>query len=297
MADTDTIKVAYELRSMGLTWEEVGRELEVSRKTARRLYDKHIVNVIGPPQVVANYIEIPKRFEPIHVYGDAVISCDWHVPLHSTRMVNSLLDKAYEMDIKQLVIAGDLFNMDNFSHYKPYQPEASFEFEREQAIHLLNTALEVFETITICWGNHDFRIVKFLDFKVSFEYCLRWCLEALGPEKHARINISDLDHLVYHPGFYDIRLCHQENFSKVPLTVPRQLVPKYEMSVLSAHSHHFAQGVALDGHNLIFEGGGLFSPEITQYIKRTNTHHKWVQGYYVWKDGICHPFSPIYHNV
>lgn len=289
MLSKENQRSAYELREQrGLTWEKIGDTLGVSRHTAKRLYDQYIPIVNSYPI---------KRFEPIHVYGDAVISCDWHVPLHSPTMVNHLLEKASHHDMKQLVIAGDLFNMDTFSHFLPHQPEAKFELEREEATKLIDAALDVFDEVIISWGNHDFRLVRFLGFELGFEYLIRWVLAELGEEKLSRVVVTDLDYLLYHPGPVDIRLCHQKNFSKIPLTVPRQLAQKYHMSCLAAHSHHFAQGVALDGENLIFEGGGLFDRTRTEYVQRTTLHHQWVQGFYIWEDGVCHPYSPIYNNL
>ena len=292
---------AHDLASQNCSWTHIGSVLGVHRTTAKRLAEEFLEAVpeepVGYPVVSGNNISLD-RFQPMHVYGDAVISCDWHIPLHDPGMVNSLIRLAYEQKIKKLVIAGDLFNMDSTSQYLPHQREANLTVERADATEIMDALLDVFEEIDLSSGNHDFRLVKFWNHTLDFDYLVRWMLADLGEAKLARLNVSYLDYLIYHPSpDHSIYVCHPENFSNAPLTVARSLVPKYGMSVLTAHSHHFAQGVALDGRNLVFDGGGLFSLEKTEYIKRTNKHHFWAPGFHVFKDGVAYPYSPLYRNL
>lgn len=285
---------AFELRNKGLTWEYIGSVLEVSRKTAKRLFDEYVneekkEEVIGPLLL--------ERFNPLQIYGDCMVTCDWHVPLHSPRLVNKLFEIAYKNDIKKLIIGGDFFNMDHASSYLPHQPEAGFKREREEGTNIIDAALDVFDDIYFSWGNHDYRIVKLWGYKHSFTAAMNWVLEDLG-DKLDRVHFTDLDYVEYYPvKGQKIRICHPVNFSTAPLTVARGLVPKYLCDVMTAHSHHFAQGVALDGVHRVYDGGGLFEPKITEYVQKTNKFHHWVQGFHMFKDGLCHPYSPVYGNL
>lgn len=306
---TELSRKAHELRTQeGRSWEYIGGFLGVHRKTAKRLADEFLKETpssdaitVGfssfPPTIGGNDISL-ERFQPIHVYGDAVLTCDWHVPLHDPRMVNSLLEIAHAKNMKKLVIAGDFFNQDATSQYLPHQREAKLEREREDAIEIFTALLQVFDEVIFTSGNHDYRLVKFWNHTLDFEYLVRWMLEPVGQIALDKITISYLDYLIYHPSHdRDIYVCHPENFSSQPLNIARSLVPKYNMSVLTAHSHHFAQGVAADGKHLVFDGGGLFSLNKTEYIKRTNRHHVWAQGFYVFQDGIAQAYSPLYGNM
>jgi predicted phosphodiesterase len=300
-------KEAYSLKSASssATWSSIGETLEVSPKVAKKLVQEYtasslsIMTPTGAPVIAGNDIELA-RFQPLHVYGNAVLSCDWHVPLHDPHMVNKLLELAYTKGLKQLIIAGDFFNMDSVSQYLPHQPEANIVRERNDGREIFEAIFEVFDRVVLSMGNHDFRIAKFWGHTLDFEYLMKWLLEGMDPVKLSKLEVSYLDHLIYHPTADDkdnIYVCHPENFSSSPLTIARALVPKFNMGVLTAHSHHFAQGIAADGQHLVFDGGGLFSLNKTEYIRRTNRHHRWTPGFHVFEDGIAQAYSPVYRNL
>lgn len=292
----DTIK---HLRALGQSWTAIGSRLGIDRRTAKKWFEigtgikpneeTFLVNTASPFSFA--------RFKPVVVTGDIIAAPDWHIPLHDPHMVNGLIRVAREHNIKKLVIYGDYFHMDTFSHFLPHQPEADLNIERNQGSDIMRKLLLTFDEIVLSWGNHEHRFAKLLDFKLSFADCMRFMFQELEPELLERITFSELDYVMYETDLRTVRLCHQTNFSKVPLTVPRQLAMKHNCSVFSGHSHHFALGVALDGKNLIGEGGGLFDKAKTEYIQKTTTHHEWAQGFYMFKEGVPTPFSPLLGNM
>lgn len=296
-----------ELRALGKSWTYIGNALGIDRRTAKKRWEAEEAHRWHPSDEATYYAprgprtisEAPRfdtsRFEATVVQGDMLVTSDWHVPLHDPKMVNAVINKAHEESISTLIIGGDYWDMTSYSHYPPHQREAPFEIERETGIEIFDALLDTFDQIYMFWGNHDFRFLRGNDFRMSYVYGMKMLLEPLG-DKLDQIEFSELDYMWLDQA-KEYRFSHQKNFSKIPLTVPRQLAQKHHCSVITAHSHHCAMGVALDGENVIIEAGGLFDKNITEYVQKTTTHHEWVQGFTMFKNGIPTLFSPAFGNI
>lgn len=300
-----------------LSFEEIGKRLGFSRSTAQRRYHAGLLlsldDITVIPDVVAPDLVVPdptsdfvkedrhrlERFKPLQLVGDAIITADWHIPLHDPVMVNAVIATAKKHNIKNLIIAGDYVHAETVGSFLPHQPEASLVQEEQDANLIMKTLLRTFDRVHLSWGNHDYRYSRATGYKHSFVECMKHLLRALSEEEMAKISMSDLDYQEYWPleGDRKIRVCHQENFSKVALTVPRALAHVYNSGVIACHSHHCAMGVAENGIDLIFEVGGLFHKGRTEYIQRTNTNHNWVQGFIYFKDGVPFIKSPLFKNI
>lgn len=307
-----------------MSFSEIAEIFDFSRKTAARRYATALVEAIDGeditedeelngefPEVAdlnitvkSDYLEDDKtpikRFAPLVRVGDAIVTCDFHIPLHQPALINLLVKAAKQEGINKLIIAGDYFNMETFSSYLPYQPEAALEIERHDGNLVMKTLLRTFDEIDLIWGNHDFRLSRKLGFKKSFEECMKWMLEGLSDEEMAKIRISELDYMYYYPESEtqgrQIRICHPRDYSKAPLTGAKALAEKHGCSIITAHSHHFAIGVAPDGYNLMIEGGGFFDKARTEYIQKSTKHPEWVPGFTIFKDGIPTLVSPVFGN-
>lgn len=303
-----------------LTFKEIASKFSFSERTARRRYQVGIIREsIGDlvdhtldtfPSVDTPSVEVKsdyikegvnslERFKPMQIVGDAIVSPDWHIPLHDTSMVNILIGCAKKEKIDQLIIPGDFFHMENFGSYLPHQPEAAFEVEREEGNKIMKTLLRTFDCVYLGWGNHDYRLTRALGYKHSFSECMKWMFDGLSNDELSRVILTDLDYMIYKPTAVanPIRVCHPTNFSAIPLTIPRKLAMKYSTGVLSAHSHHLSLGIAPNGKDLIMEAGGLFSKEKTEYIQRTTANHEWVSGFIMFKFGQPHLISKALHNT
>lgn len=297
-----------------LSWEVIGARLGFSRSTATRRYamsllesvvdseEVELVNDEFSVSVTSNFVPEDKeplsRFQPLQVTGDAMVTCDYHIPLHDPTLINKMIRVARKHKHKQLIIAGDYWNMDTFSSFLPHQPEAAWPVERHDGNVIMKTLLRTFEDIYMCWGNHDFRLAKATGYKHSFTECMKWALAGLTADEVSRIHFSDLDFIMYYPGDgRAYRVCHPRNFSSIPLTVPRQLAPKYESSIITAHSHHCAMGVAANGRDLIIDAGGFFDKARTEYIQKTSKHHEWVPGFVEFEAGVPQLYSPVFGTI
>lgn len=306
-----------------LSFATIGARLGFSERTARRRYHAGLVSSERDEQVdseeyaegefppVDDY-DLPKitgylpedgfglveRFTPMEITGDAFVTSDWHVPLHDPALVNKMFNRAALFTPKNLLINGDFWHMETFSSFIPNQPEAALPVERMHGNLAIKNALQYFEHIYLCCGNHDFRLVKKLGFKKSFEEAMDWMFFALTDDERSRLHVSSLDYMHYYPGDgRKYRVCHPRSFSVHPLTVPRALAVKYGCSVITGHSHHLAMGFAQDGHNLIMDSGGFYAKDRTEYIQASTRNHEWVQGWIEFYQGTPDLRSPNLNNV
>lgn len=321
------VSQVVELKDKGLNYEQIGEILGFSARTARRRYASRIVqDVLADEEAVeGELVDFPEvrslditvdgpfipedkgaieRFAPLVRTGDAMVTCDWHIPLHDPILINRMINCARVNEINKLIIGGDYFHMEAFSSFLPAQPEASLEQERYDANLIMKTLLETFDEIDLIWGNHDFRLVRKLGFKKSFEECMKWMLGELTEDELSKIRFSELDYMFYYPEMQRgdstfgkcFRVCHPRNFSSVPLTVGRKLAVKYSSSIITAHSHHHAIGAAPNGRDLVIEGGGFFDKQRTEYIQKSTANHEWVPGFTMFKNGLPHLVSPAIGN-
>lgn len=321
LIDKETLEVIRLRDEEDKTWEDIAEELDFPGEwTARRKYKAGMLaNALGdieeeleelPAQEVFDDLLIEdflppsegliERFTPLVRVGNAIISADYHVPLHDPDLINKMIEVARKHEIKQLIIAGDFWNMDTFSTFLPEQPEAAWPIEHREGIRVMRTLLNTFDEVDFTWGNHDFRLVRKLGYKKSYKECMDWTFQVLTDEEKAKIRISDLDYMNYYPTGVEgrkFRVCHPSNYSSVPLAVPKKLAPKYNCSIMSAHSHHFSLGVAPNGYDLMIELGGFFDKKRTEYIQRTNDNHEWTQGFVMLKEGIPTLFGPAFGNL
>lgn len=325
MLEQEIAKVVDYRDNQDKTWVEIGAIMGFSAKTAARRYASAgsttnssstdiAVTSNGFPAVPADTLpaidlvdRVPTdgfgaiaRFRPMEVFGDAFVISDVHIPLYDPWLFNKMLASAEAADAKTLIINGDFWHQEAFSSFLPHQPEASLEVERYHGNTAMRTLLSIFDRVYMTCGNHDFRLSKKLGFTKSFEDCMHWMFYGLTEEERSRLSISSLDYMFYRPVVYQprvFRVCHQRNFSIVPLATPRALAVKYEMSIIAAHAHHLAMGISQDGKHLIMENGGFFDPQRTEYIQATGKGHNWVQGWIEFKDGIPTLKSPVLLNV
>lgn len=282
------------LKAAGESNRAIAAEIGVDEATIRRWLKK--VEELEVPEFDATFvkgIELPK---PLTHYGPAMVSADWHFPLFKPELGNDLLRTAEQNNIKTLVVAGDLFNMDALSRFEPKQEEADLWNEIQVTKGAIEVMLKVFDRILYIRGNHDERLIKALGYKLQFKQSIELLFGALGVELLDRITFSNQDHLWVKPypsapSNLSWRICHPSSgYTQVPLSKARLLADKYDANIIAAHSHHFALGWDRSGKKIVAEAGGLFDKEKTGYLSDTTSYPVWVPGY-LWLDYVDKPFT------
>ena len=97
-----------------------------------------------------------------------LITSDWHIPHYDKEMLSLLLNTAKENNTQELIIAGDLLNLDIISRYVNRDAPVTIDEELREAREVINILLEQFNKITVIPGNHERRIISRLQTPLSF---------------------------------------------------------------------------------------------------------------------------------
>jgi hypothetical protein len=253
---------------------------KTGRREVRRVATNHRSNAIRLEQ-------------PMRLKGATAVIADVHVPLTDWNLVDAALKQYKSLGLKHLLLAGDLWNLDALSEFDFKHGDAGLEREIIEGNAFVKRLLKQFDSVTLLWGNHCARLHKKLGYAVDFERSMRMLLHELTPAEHCRLKISNLDHAYVSAGKRTYYVCHPKQYSRVPLSGALKLAAKVNASVITAHSHHSAQGWDASGQHVVAELGGLFDARKTQYLQRTTAFPVWTPGY-AWIDakGQFHMVSP-----
>jgi len=211
--------------------------------------------------------------------GGVVVTADWHHPVTDYALVNQLIDHAQQHKVKNLVVAGDWWNMDALSVFDNKHEAANFGLELELSTRAMEKVAGVFDRIYFTWGNHDNRFIKLLQYELDFKRSMRLLFGEIAPAIVDKVVFSNLDYMIIHTPAGDYRVSHPKSYSSVPLANPRRQASKFLMHALSGHTHHFAFGYDVSGQFIAAELGGLHRKDATKYLQRTTNYPNWNQGY------------------
>ena len=195
--------------------------------------------------------------------GDYCIVGDVHAPSTNVDFATLALDVAKSEGVTDLVIAGDLFNMDYFSRYSSFVEHPTWKQELKAVKKLLKFYTEYFENIYIIMGNHDRRFQKYMCGTLGHDDLLTLLNQ---PKK---VKLSNFGHCIIKSssGGADWRITHPVNYSINQLVVADQLAQKFHQNIMSFHEHHLAKGWDRYGNYVIVNGGGLFDVNSIAYTQ------------------------------
>lgn len=220
-----------------------------------------------------------------------LITSDWHIPHYDKEMLSLLLNTAKENNTQELIIAGDLLNLDIISRYVNRDAPVTIDEELREAREVINILLEQFNKITVIPGNHERRIISRLQTPLSFSAFFNMITS------DERVKTVENDFILLDTAIGIFRVCHPGNYSKVKLSVAVQLADLYHQHIIAGHSHNFGFTFSRSGKFLCFDCGGLFDEDKIEYIKDTTTHPSWEQGFILLKQNEkeIKLFSPVAH--
>ena len=224
--------------------------------------------------------------DPLKLSGDWIVLGDVQLPTtdYDFAILPAAIAKRHLSRPRQLLIVGDLMNMDSFSSYETEIGLPSFRQEVEAARVLLLEWYRVFDRIIWLPGNHERRLSKKNNGAIL--------MADLAMIVNAKVETSNLDHAIIETAQGEYRAAHGSEYGINQLTVADQLVQKYRQHIISFHEHHCAVGYDRYGHNLVINGGGLFNQWYMAYTRiDTNKKATMKQGFVMLKDGYPHLFG------
>lgn len=229
---------------------EVKRWLAAEKISIRAIKQPEVFNVRVAPA------------DPLEVQGDVMVIGDVHVPTTNYAIASQMLAVArrYLKAPRQLIVAGDLFNLDFLSIYPPSTRETAWEQEKEAARHMIAEWLRVFHRIYFIAGNHERRYSK----ASGGQFKIIDLMDMVTQDK--RVTVSEWGHLILTSGDRDFRVTHGRNYSVNTGTVGNELAHKYEMNIISHHQHHAS--VSLDRYKryIVVDNAALVDQSKLAYV-------------------------------
>jgi len=273
MAEVTLQKKIIALRDASLSFSEIGSTLGITKDKARGIY----ISSGYSPSIV-------KSLPPLlSIKGDAVIAGDIHVVSTEHKLIRALAQMGEKYQVPNIILAGDLFNMDLFSSWTPSGYEVSFEQEQKAATKIIQYLLGSFEKVYYMRGNHDERFMRRLNGQFSMEGLAKLITPAGIKD---RVITTERNYMDVHTPTGKWRVVHQYQYSKDKLKVGRRLASKYQCHIICHHQHHCAVGMSDDNRFTVVDNGCLALGSNVAYKElNINDMPEWNVGFGVLKDG------------
>ena len=208
-----------------------------------------------------------KLEKPMRIQSDKVcIAGDEHCPFQDDDLIKMMIDKCHDEKIETIIINGDFLDCKNISSFTDLQQiELTFENELEEAGKLLKLINRSFDNIYFINSNHEARFARKMEGNANIRDLFK--MFDGNMEQGIDYQISIYDFCILNNSTY---ICHPNNYSVVPLSIPRALATKYHLNVICGHLHRLALGKDISGKFYCAESGGLFDPSKLEYLQNTN---------------------------
>jgi predicted phosphodiesterase len=208
-----------------------------------------------------------------------IIIGDVEIPDHDIEMLEMVVTTAKRLEIDTLIINGDFIAMDSLSKWARVN---AFRLMLRDEVKLAEIALQAFmqtfKQIKYVTGNHERRLPKMIDGELSLKDILK---DIPGLE------FSEYPYLRLTSGETEILVCHQKEYSRVPLAAPLRTCSSRHINVWSGHCHRMAFGWDPSGKYWLVEGGHCRSEPHTLYKRMEITSHPvWNSGFGMIINGV-----------
>lgn len=270
-------------KDKGMTYSELGEMLGMTRgQVAGRIHrykqSQLKTGVKSNPDLFKVHIG-----EPLHLHGDWMIVGDVHVPTCDYDFAQLPAAVAKKHKIKNLLVAGDLYNMDHFSAYPKRIDHATWKQEKQAAMQLMSEWVRAFDRVVLLMGNHERRLEKMAEGAYDDSDIFT---ELLGSGK---VETSDFGWCTIKTKTGLWRPTHPRNYSINQLTVADALASKYQMHIIGHHEHHLAIGWDRYKNFIVINNGGLFDVNKMSYVLLDDSKSAGMaKGFTMLKEG--HPY-------
>lgn len=291
MSDRSRV-VAYLKEHPGVGEREAARALGVSRHqivAARMdiLREKAAVAEVKPGAVE------PLEREVRITDPNALVVSDLHVPYHNAALLNTAvrLTVTRYPQVKQVIIAGDLFDFASISRHPKDGREAAITEELKTAGAVLRALLAPFERAYVLPGNHDERLARKLEAHVPMRFLIDGCLG--GDRPACEIVTTEYDYVYVEHDDPERRwvIGHPSHYSGQGGRTPAAIADLEGRCVMTGHNHVIGLQQSASGRYVGIDIGHMTDPSRHLYIKRRLTKFaRWSAGFAVLVDGYAYPF-------
>lgn len=273
--------------------KELAQALGIPGRSARRYCRQYREHSFGANTYIFTGRESSRVNLPIfrghwQLKGDWIAIGDVHLPTTNYLFASMMLDVARHLGIKNLLIAGDLLNMDAFSKFDHLVPPPGFEAEVTPAIDFIAECSGWFDQMKMILGNHEHRLLK----TTRGNFKAEWFGNILDAA-NGKLEVSPYSHVELTSGGEHWRLTHQRNYSRMNGRVANDLAQKYQCNIVTFHQHHVTKRRDTWNRYTLIDGGGLFDYEKMAYVMLTDsTSAVMANGFVVIQDGVGEVVTP-----
>ena len=224
----------------------------------------------------------------IRAKADSFIVCgDWEVPDHDAEILEAIADIGEKFGIKDLFLNGDIAAHDWLSDwFKTFAIPSTLDMELGPLEMILEEFVRRFPRIYVDEGNHERRLPHKVFGNMSLHHLVRHKFPHLQWTRYAYMYVTS-----YGPnGKGDPQkwlICHQDNYSKVPFSVPLELCSINLCHVIAGHNHRLGKVRHKSGKFYAIEGGYCRDAKRTLYkVARKNRHPNWTAGFTMVLEGV-----------
>lgn len=236
--------------------------------------------------------EHPALFEvvlgkPLSLDGDWVVISDVQAPTTDLDMARLVVPVAELHGIRQLLINGDLLNLDWASTYPVLVQLPTASQELKAAAALLADWLFYFDRIVYLPGNHEDRFLKLHTGQMDMDHLMNLIAAS------DKLTVSNFDHCTIDTPNGRWFVCHGTDYSVNQLWQANWYAQKYQAHVIMGHQHHLAIGYDRYKHYILVDNGGLFDVDKMAYVKMRASKKAGMQtGFTALVDGFPHVYGP-----
>jgi len=252
------------------------------------------------PQIAERLIsneELETFDKPPRLYGNWMLTGDWHEPYHDSDLVMKLLAMAKKHKVRQGICVGDFLNLGVFSTFLN-DKETEWEYDKAKAVQILNSLFGWFDRWLIVMGNHDIRLWKRL-LGMGEENDVFDILK--GQELAGKLEYTTYPQCVINDSWM---MSHPKSYSRIQTRNSYTLASKYMISLvmegkspnglygfISYHGHQGGTGFDVSGRMETVDGMGMFDGNKVNY-KQMNitTHPEWIPGFMMLRNNYLHRF-------
>lgn len=204
---------------------------------------------------------------------------DFHAPLHSRTYVRRLIQVARARKVRDIVIGGDLSDLDSISRHGRAEAQAGYKVTRDTTGELLYLLAQECN-LWVLPGNHDDRLRKRLDDDVPFVDFVHAALA--GRTTRNKIAVTDYSYIFVQGPRRKWVVGHPTFYSSTPAKGVADVAQLHQMSVIGAHNHLQGLMWSKDGRHIAIDPGCMCDGNLTPYMKR----HAGMSKYGTWVNGF-----------
>lgn len=299
MSDLRERVAAYRAEHPKATQDTIAAALGVSRRQVRNALGLTRDTATTRPAEVPRGEQAPLEREVRLADTSALVIADMHVPYHNADLLNRALDLVTRRhpQVKQVVIAGDLFDFAGISRHPHDQREAAISEELATAGKVLRALLAPFERAYILPGNHDERLAKKLEAHVPMRFLIDGCLGTQRPACEIVTTEYDYVYLDHSDPARQWVIGHPSHYSGQGGRTPASIADLEGRNVMTGHNHVIGLQQSPSGKWLGVDIGHMTDPRQHLYVRRRLTKFaRWSAGFAVILDGYAHPYYERFTN-